>query len=443
MKHLQASPHFSRRSFLRSGGAAAAAMGFGGHAFARMGPKPELVPHFAPRAKNVIMIFLSGGVSHVDSFDPKPDLDKLEGKYLPSPWEASRKGKNGTLTTDLFPEVSNCIDDITLIRSMHGDHNNHTAATLGMHTGSVTSPRPSLGSWISYALGTSNPNLPGHIVLSKEPSYAGSLAWDSNFLPANHQGVHARPGVEPIRNLKPIRGATQPALLNMLAGLNASHADTRPDNDLLARQQSFETAASMELAAPTIFDFARESQATKELYGLTNSATETFAWQCLAARRLVESGVRFVELFDTGSHNNWDGAHGNILSHQPLANAIDRPIAGLLKDLKQRGLLDETLVIWCSEFGRTPRAEGSKGRNHHSKAFTTWLAGGGTKRGYVHGATDESGSKVIEGHVHTHDFHATILHALGLDHKRLTYRHNGRDFRLTDVAGNVAHEVFA
>jgi len=399
-------------------------------------------PHHAATAKNIIMIFLPGGCSHLDSFDPKPKLGNKR-KELISPWEIKPRGKNGTLTTELFPEISSCIDDITLIRSMHGDHNNHTAATLGMHTGSITAPRPSLGSWVSYGLGTENANLPGHIVLAKEPPYSGSLAWDSNFLPAQHQGVHAIPSEDPIRNLAKRHPTTQKQVLSLLQELNSEHYRTRPDHNLHARQLSFQTAAAMEEAAPRIFDFDGETAETKSLYGLDNNVTETFGWQCLAARRLVESGVRFVELIDAGASNNWDNAHGSIKSHGPLAARIDKPIKGLLTDLKRRGMLQDTLVVWCTEFGRTPRAEGKKGRNHHSKAFTTWMAGGGVKSGYVHGATTENGGRIAKDGVHTHDFHATILHLLGLDHEKLTYHHNGRDFRLTDVHGKVVSDIIA
>lgn len=418
------------------------------YAHANAAPSQALLPHHHATAKNVIMIFLPGGCSHVDSFDPKPKLHLMGRKgskrnYMASPWDIKPRGKSGTLTTDLFPQISSRIDDITLIRSMHGDHNNHTAATLGMHTGSVTAPRPSLGAWVSYALGTQNSNLPGHIVLAKEPPYSGSLAWDSNFLPAQHQGVHAVPSHDPIRNLRTRHASTQGEVLDLLAQLNHKHAQPRHDSDLLARQLSFETAAAMEEAAPVIFDFKDETKETKALYGLDNATTETFGWQCLAARRLVESGVRFVELIDVGASDNWDAAHGDILTHGPLAARIDKPISGLIEDLKRRGMLDETLIVWCTEFGRTPHSEGEQGRNHHSKAFTTFMAGGGVKGGYVHGSTDPTGREIASDGVHTHDFHATILHLLGLDHEKLTYRHDGRDFRLTDVHGHVVEQILA
>lgn len=436
----------NRRHFLQgclAGGGAMAPF----YAHASKGPRHELLPHHHATAKNVIMIFLPGGCSHVDSFDPKPELRKAAEKggkrrWMPSPWEIKPRGESGTLTTDLFPEISTHIDDITLIRSMHGDHNNHTAATLGMHTGSVTSPRPSLGAWVSYALGTKNANLPGHIVLAKEPPYSGTLAWDSNFLPAQHQGVHATPSDDPIRNLTKKYGSTQSSVLDLLGTLNETHAAPRNDSDLTARQLSFETAAAMEEAAPLVFDFSDETQETKELYGLDDPLTETFGWQCLAARRLAQSGVRFVELIDVGASDNWD-AHGDIASHEPLARRIDKPISGLLTDLKRRGMMEDTLVVWCTEFGRTPWAEGDTGRNHYSTAFTTFMAGGGVKKGHVHGETCELGKEIVADGVHTHDFHATILHLLGLDHEKLTYRHDGRDFRLTDVHGHVVTDILA
>lgn len=410
-------------------------------------PLAPKAPHFAPCAKQVIMIFLPGGCSHVDSFDPKPDLGVRGGREddLPTPWMIRPRGGSGTLATDLFPQLADRVDELCLIRSMHGDHNNHTAATMGMHTGSVSAARPSLGAWVSYALGTLNPNLPSHVVLASKPPYGGSLVWDANFLPACHQGVQAVPGERPIANLTPRDVRLQSHKLEMLRELNAEFAWRRGgDSNLTARQLSFDTAAGMQRVAPEAFDLHKESKSTRRLYGMDTEPTDTFGWQCLVARRLIERGVRFVELIDVGPSNNWD-AHGSISTHEPLAKRIDRPICGLLSDMRQRGLLDDTLVVWCTEFGRTPRVQpGTRnGRNHHNKAFTCWLAGGGTRAGYVHGATDPRGQKVIKDPVHTHDFHATILYALGLHHEQLTYRHSGRDFRLTDVAGNVVQKVFA
>ncbi len=434
----------SRRKFLSSMALGAGAL-WGARreqVYAATGPLAARQPHFAARAKRVIMIFLPGGCSHVDSFDPKVALGRGD-KQLKSPWAMKRRGKSGLLTTELFPCIGKSADELCLIRSMHGDHSNHTAATLGMHTGSVSAPRPSLGSWISYALGTENPRLPSHMVLAKEPPYSGSLVWDSNFLPAEHQGVRATPSGNPIRNLRSPDLAHQARVLELLGKLNDNHAELRPDAILSARQTAFETAASMQEAAPVVFDMSGESAATRKLYGMDDAVTADFAWQCLAARRLMEAGVRFVELIDTGSHHNWDGAHGDILTHGELAAKIDRPIHGLLTDLKQRGLLDDTLVVWCTEFGRTPTMEGKQGRNHHAKAFTTWMAGGGVKRGYAHGATDEIGREIVSDGVHTHDFHATILHLLGLDHERLTFPYNGRQFRLTDVAGEVVRPILS
>jgi hypothetical protein len=421
-------------------------------------------PHFAPRAKHVIFLFMSGGVSHVDSFDPKPKLTKDHGKqvtldhpetknrpgyeklFLKRPqWEFSRHGKCGTEVSTLFPHVAGCVDDLCLIRSMHADHSNHYNATLGMHTGSFNQARPSIGAWVSYGLGSPNRNLPSFVVIAPHTPYAGSQVWASDFLPGSHQGTLVVPGAEPMRNMRPLTPVDkQRRELDALEQLNRAHLVKRGDDpELEARLKSFETAFGMQTAAPEVFDLSRESNETLALYGLPRDSTQGFAWQCLVARRLVERGVRFVELIDVGSSNNWD-AHGDMISqHAPLAKNVDRPIAALLKDLKRRGLLDETLVVWTSEFGRTPfnNSADAKGREHHPWAFSSWLAGAGVKPGYVHGKTDEHGIRVAEDGVHVHDFHATILHLMGLDHEKLTYRHSGRDFRLTDVAGRVVREI--
>lgn len=390
------------------------------------------------------MFFLTGGASHVDSFDPKPDL-QAEARYMPSPWKIHQWGESGLAATELFPHISSQIDDLCLIRSMHGDHGCHFQATLGMHTGSVTVPMPSLGSWVSYALGSENPNLPSHIVIADEAPYAGSLVWDANFLPAYHQGVRIRPGDEPIPHISPPDSvaAVQDLEMAVIRRVNARHGRTRyDDSSLQARMLAFDTALGLQNTAPQVFDLNDESQATLDLYGIGRQDRRSFGFQCLLARRLAERGVRFIELFDIGSHNNWD-AHGDIETHGPLARKIDRPIASLLADLKMRGLFDETLVIFCTEFGRTPTRESRAGRSHHNRVFTCWLAGGGVKRGFAHGASDRYGERIAENPVHVHDFHATILHLMGLDHQRLTHHHNGRDFRLTDVHGNVVREILA
>lgn len=426
-------------------------------------PKP---PHFAPKAKRVIFLYMSGGVSHVDSWDPKPRLnaDADAGKTIAvnefqgrkagfnmflkrAQWEFKPHGQSGTQVSSLFPHIAECADDLCVIRSMNSDHTNHYEATLGVHTGSFTFARPSLGSWISYGLGTENRNLPSFIVLAPKTPYAGSQVWASDFLPGAHQGTRVVPGPDPVPNIRR-RAATQRMQtleLDALAKLNRRHLAARPDEPVLAaRIKSFETAFGMQMEMPEVFDLGNESDATLKLYGLERGSTRGFAWQCLVARRLAERGVRFIELIDVGSSGNWD-AHGDMLTHTPLARNVDQPIAGLLRDLKSRGMLEDTLVVWTTEFGRTPfnSAPDAKGREHHHWAYSSWLAGAGVKPGTVYGATDEYGIHVARDPVHTHDFHATILERMGLDHERLTYRHSGRDFRLTDVFGKVIHPILS
>jgi hypothetical protein len=427
-------------------------------------PLAPRAPHFPARAQRVIFLFMSGGVSHVDSFDPKPRLFADHGRtvtldhpetrnrpgferlFLKKPqWTFQKHGQSGTEVSSLFPHIARRADDLCVIRSMHSDHSNHYNATLGMHTGSFNFARPSIGSWISYGLGTPNRNLPSFITLAPFSPYAGGQVWSSDFLPGSHQGTLVVPGPEPMRNIRPrVVPAQQRRELDALAELNRLHAEPRgADPALEARIRSFETAFGMQTAAPEAFDLATETNETLALYGLPRGSTQGFAWQCLIARRLAERGVRFIELIDSGSSNNWD-AHGDMISqHAPLARNVDQPIAALLVDLKRRGMLDDTLVVWTSEFGRTPfnNSANAPGREHHPWAFSSWLAGGGVKSGIVHGATDEHGIRAVEQRVHVHDFHATILHLLGLDHTRLTYRHAGRDFRLTDVRGEVVNQI--
>ena len=425
----------------------------------------ERQPHFPPRAKRVIFLFMTGGVSHVDSFDPKPALTRDHGKeikadhpeiknrpgyeriFLKRPqWEFSRHGESGTEVSALFPQIATCVDDLAVIRSMHTSHSNHYNATLGMHTGSFNQSRPSIGSWLTYGLGTVNQNLPGFVVIAPRQTYAGTQVYASDFLPGAHQGTLVLPGDEPIRNVSPRTPTAQQQLeLQLLREFNEEHLAPRgTDPALAARLHSFETAFRMQMAAPEAFDFSGETAETLTSYGLKPGQTDGFGWQCLAARRLVERGVRFVELIDTGSSNNWD-AHGDMLSHEPLAKNVDRPIAALLEDLKQRGLLEDTLVVWTTEFGRTPfnNQADAKGREHHPWAFSSWLAGAGVKPGIAYGETDEHGLRVARDGVHVHDFHATILHLMGFDHERLTYRHSGRDYRLTDVSGQVVRGLLS
>ncbi len=461
-------PTFSRRDFVRSFVASSLLMpGIVAELFAESGdPLAPKQPHFSPKAKRVIFLFSSGGVSHVDSYDPKPRLIADHGKQIQADhpeiqnrpgyekifikrpqWDFSPHGQCGTEVSSMFPHIAGCVDDIALIRSMHTSHSNHYNATLGMHTGSFAFARPSIGAWTSYGLGTENRNLPSFITIAPFMPYAGSQVWASDFLPAAHQGTLVVPGAEPVADVQRRAATTrvQEIELAALRDLDASHlAAHANDPALAARMRSFETAFGMQMAVPDAFDLSRESDATLALYGLARGQNTGFGWQCLAARRLAERGVRFIELIDTGSSGNWD-SHGDMMEHARLAKNIDQPIAGLLRDLKQRGMLDDTLVVWTTEFGRTPfnNTADAKGREHHSWAFSSWLAGAGVKPGIVHGETDEHGMKPIRDGVHVHDFHATILHLMGLDHERLTHRHSGRDYRLTDVAGKIVKGVLA
>jgi hypothetical protein len=427
-------------------------------------PLAPKLPHHPARAKRVIFLYMSGGVSHVDTFDPKSKLVANHGKtltvdnwqgrlgkftrHLCKPrWAFRPGGKCGIEVSDLFPHVRGVVDDLCMIRSMESDHTNHYESTLGMHCGSFTFARPSMGAWISYGLGTENCNLPSFVVIAPHLPYAGTQTWASDFLPGCHQGTHVTPGPVPIPNVQR-RTATeelQHMELEMIDRANRRHLDTHPgDAALEARIRSFETAFGMQRAAPELFDLSHETEATLKLYGLQRGQTAGFGWQCLIGRRMAERGVRFIELIDTGSSRNWD-AHSDMQEHAPLAKNVDQPIAGLIRDLKLRGMLDDTLVVWTTEFGRTPYHEQAdhKGREHHHQAFSSWLAGGGVKHGIVHGATDDYGVAVADKRVHVHDFHATILHVLGLDHERLTFRHAGRDYRLTDVAGEVVKDILA
>ncbi|MBI2827104.1 MAG: DUF1501 domain-containing protein [Planctomycetia bacterium] len=463
---MNTSANISRRRFMAgcTGGASAAAIGlygrlslaaevFGGHPLA---PRPT---HFPPRANRLLFIFLTGGFSHVDTFDHKPRLATdsgrelsthqlraaQSGKLMPSPFKFHHRGQSGLVMSELFPRLGTVADDLCVIRTMHTDIVEHFQATLAMHTGSSTVPLPSIGAWLSYALGTHNPNLPSYVVLAEHLPYAGAQVYDCNFLPPEHQGVRIVPGDEPIPDLKPPTRSVAIAELErmMLRDINELHAHGRADDlDLPARTASFDTARGMMQAAPEVFDLARESAATLDLYGAKQGDNRSFPSQCLVARRLLERGVRVVELIDTGSHDNWD-AHGDMQDHRPKALRVDRALSGLLQDLKQRGLLDDTLVAICTEFGRTPTTFNGKGREHYIDAFSCLLAGGGVRGGMAYGETDEYGMQIVKDPSHVHDYHATIMHLLGLDHKRVTYRYAGRDFRLTDVAGRVLESVLA
>jgi hypothetical protein len=424
-------------------------------------------PQFPARARRVIFLFMSGGPSHVDLFDPKPRLDRDNGKPLPfempklvrtktgnllkSPWKFKKYGRAGIDVSELFPNVATCVDDLCVIRSMVADNINHNGACLQMNTGEQAFSRPSMGSWLLYGLGSENQNLPGFVVISPSQPAQGAPLWSSSFLPAAYQGTLVADLKNPIANLKngQFSVAQQRTQLDALKQLNELHRlRHEEDSRLSARIESFELAYRMQLEAPVAFDVERESEATKRLYGLNDKTSEIFGRQCLMARRLVERGVRFVQVYHTqtarrSSCQLWD-QHGSLRA-ELTANcaATDVPIAGLLKDLKARGLLQDTLVIWGGEFGRTPTAENADGREHHPFGFTMWLAGGGIKGGLAYGSTDEFGWHAVDNRVHVHDLHATILHLMGIDHTKLTYRYSGRDYRLTDVFGNIVHPILA
>jgi hypothetical protein len=453
-----------RRTFLGgcSAGTGAAALGLrvrltsaaqanGG---AVLAPLPT---HFPARAERLLFVFLTGGVSHVDTFDYKPALVKDSGrelvtrqlrgnptaKLMPSPFNFLPRGQSGLMVSELFPRLGAMVDDMCVIRSLHTDIVEHFQATLAMHTGSSTVPMPSLGAWLSFALGTKNRNLPSHVVLAEELTYAGAQVFDCGFLPPEHQGVRVIPGDEPIPDLRtPAANATLAELeAQMLRDVNEQYSSHRGDDlKLPARQASFETARGMMRTAPEAFDLSRESAATFALYGANAGDRGSFAAQCILARRLLERGVRVVELIDTGSHDNWD-AHGDMQAHRPKAQRVDHPLAGLLSDLKQRGMLDDTLVAICTEFGRTPTTFNGLGREHYIDAFSSLLCGGGVRGGIAYGQTDEYGMKIVAEPCHVHDYHATIMHLMGLDHERVTYRYAGRDFRLTDVSGHVLTRI--
>jgi hypothetical protein len=424
-------------------------------------------PMFPARAQRVIFLFMSGGPSHVDTFDPKarlvrdggkplpfpmPHLERTRtGNLLPSPFKFARHGAAGIEVSELFPNVARCVDDLCIIRSMVADNINHNGACLQMNTGEQTFSRPSLGSWLTYGLGSENQDLPGFVVISPSQPAQGAPLWSSSFLPAAYQGTLIADLKNPIANVgnPRIMPARQREQLDALKELNRLHRTGREeDSRLAARIESFELAFRMQARAPQVFDVTTESPATKQLYGLDEPATAIFAAQCLMARRLAERGVRCVQVYHTQTSRRkscqlWD-QHSGLRNELPNnCAATDRPIAGLLTDLKARGLLEDTLVIWGGEFGRTPTAEGTDGREHHPFGFTMWLAGGGVKGGIVHGATDEFGWYAVEDKVHVHDLHATVLHLMGIDHERLTYRYSGRDYRLTDVAGRVVREILA
>jgi hypothetical protein len=458
-------PALSRRQLLRRLGGGFGSLALAGllaeEAAAAPGDNPLAVrpPHFSARAKRVVFLFMPGGPSQVDTFDPKPRLTRDHGKPSPklylgqqrnllaSPWKFRRHGRSGLEVSELFPHTAACADDLCVIRSMVADDVNHPGGCLQMNTGERVFSRPSLGAWVTYGLGSENQNLPGFVAIGPGPLIEGSRQYGASFLPAAYQGTFVADLNRPIRNLANPRVSLerQRRELDALGRLNEAHRAARAeDSRLSARMASFELAYRMQMQAPDAFDLGRESDATKRLYGIDDKTTEVFGRQCLLARRLVERGVRFVQLYHTtGGFQPWD-QHGNLKGgHAKNAAATDRPIAALLQDLKARGLLGETLILWGGEFGRTPAAQGADGRDHHPYGFSMWLAGGGVKGGHAHGATDDFGWDAVQDPVHVHDLHATLLHLLGLDHTRLTYRYAGRDYRLTDVSGTVVRALLA
>jgi len=425
--------------------------------------------HFAPKAKRVIFLFMDGGVSHVDSFDPKPELDRRHGqpavwradvlsqavsagrRWLKSPWEFRRHGQSGLPVSDLFPHLARVADSLCVIRSLVGESPLHGAQSLLLHTGRSIGAAPSIGSWVTYGLGTENEQLPGYLLLNNDwiPN-GGFQNFASSYLPANTQAMLIRARGTPVDNIAPAQPAPiQRAMLDFLHEQDSETGRTQGGSDVIdAAIRNCETAARMQTLLPGLCDVQGETPATLRLYGVdrTNSNERLYALQCLRARRLVEAGVRFVEVTCPLTHANnspWDQHSELRVRHQENARITDQPVAALITDLRARGLLDETLVIWAGEMGRTPHSSGNDGRDHHVSGYTIWMAGGGIKGGMAYGATDEMGMSAVDGRVDIHDIHATILHQLGVDHERLTFRFGGRDMRLTDVHGRVMRDILA
>ena len=471
---------FSRRQLLQNCGAGFGAIALndllartasaGQNSSAASNPLLSRPGHFPARAKRVIFLFMHGGPSHVDTFDYKPLLAKHDGQPLPfekpriqfaqtgnllkSPWKFRQYGQSGAWVSDLFPNVGRCADDITFIKSIHGSNEAHGGALLKINTGSDTFVRPSMGAWISYGLGTENDSLPSFVTINPTLGHGGVRNFGSAFLPPIHQATRiatsrdngqTRAKIANLTNEQSSRDVQQ-LQLGLLRDLNRLRADSSltsrnagPDSELNARIDSFELAFRMQTEAPELFDLSKETESTRQLYGIDQEPTSNFGTQCLLARRLSESGVRFVQV----SHAYWDQHSELKEEHTRLSAEVDKPIAGLLQDLKQRGLLEDTILMWGAEFGRTPTAQGNNGRDHNPHAFTYWMAGGGVKAGFSYGESDDFGFYAAENKVHVHDLHATILHLLGLDHEQLTFRYGGRDFRLTDVEGKLVSDIIA
>ena len=457
----------SRREFLKN-----SSMGFGWLAFSQIAGQALAVPSqkvIVPQAKRVIFLFMDGGVSHVDTFDPKPELDKRHGqpakwridtrsqavsanrKWLKSPWAFQQRGESGLWVSNLFPEVAEVADNLCVIRSMVGENPLHGAQSLLLHTGRSVGAAPSIGSWISYGLGTENQQLPGYVLLNNDWIPNGGIQNFANaYLPASHQATMVRAKGTPVDNIVPADAASiQQAKLAFLRAQESASVDELGGVEAVESTiRNYETAAHMQTLVPELCDISGETSATVKMYGAdrSNDYERFYALQCLRARRLIESGVRFVEITCPNTHANnspWD-QHGELkLRHGENARITDQPVAALIKDLNQRGLLDETLVIWAGEMGRTPHSSGDDGRDHHVSGYTIWMAGGGIRGGMTYGETDEMGMSAVVHPLDIHDVHATILHQLGVNHERLTYRFGGRDTRLTDVHGRVLHDIIA
>jgi hypothetical protein len=446
----------------------------GSRALQPLSPQP---PHFTPRAKRVIWIFVNGGPSQVDTWDYKPALNKLHdksikefapefsnttgffknavGNLMKSPFTFSPRGECGKMVSSIFPKLGAHVDRMSFIHSGYTESNNHSPALFAMNTGMARMGFPCTGAWVTYGLGSECRDLPGFVVMS-DPKGRGlpkghAANWSAGFLPGVFQGTHLKPTGQAIDNLvspPEVGNAVQRKQLDLLQRMNAAHLSQHPqDQDMASRIESFELAYRMQSVAPQILDIEQEPQSIRDLYGMDDKRCQHFARQCLMARRMLEAGVRFVQIYSGGMENqrSWDGHNDIAGNHQQFADETDQPVAGMLTDLAQRGMLDDTLVIWCGEFGRLPIAQvaAKPGRDHNPHCFTAWLAGGGVKGGFTYGESDEIGYKASVNRVHLNDFHATILHLLGLDHTRLTYRYNGRDFRLTDVAGEVIQPILA
>ena len=457
----------NRRDFLSRAGC-----GFGSIALAHLlsenaaQASPVQVAHTPPKAKNIIFLFMEGGPSHLDTFDRKPLLNKIHGTRLPKSFgpvlttmgesdspllgterKWKRYGESGLVVSDWLPQIATHADDLCVIRSCWTDGLNHVGSVCEMNTGSIRAGRPSLGCWVSYGLGSENQSLPSFVVLldNKKLPHGGTRNWGTGFMPATYQGVQFQTTGEPIPNLRPpadVSDSRQKLRRQLLRNLNQYHLAARTQTDELeARIAAYELAYRMQIEAPEAVDLSQETQATQAMYGLNDKKTEAMARSCLMARRLSERGVRFVQIY-CGSGSRWDAHSGIEKNHAELCHASDQPVAALLTDLKQRGMLDETLVVWGGEFGRTPMSEQGNGRDHNSTGFTMWLAGGGVRGGQVIGSTDELGLRAVEDPVHVHDLHATFLHALGLEHRQLTYAHNGREENPTINNGQVVTKVF-